>query len=94
MTVIGVDNLDKFIRKHAASKGALQSWLAEAKDATWTTPQDIKNSYRSADILPGNRIIFDIKGNHYRLVVKIRYQGGIVLIEWVGTHAQYTKKKF
>ncbi|MDD2863960.1 MAG: type II toxin-antitoxin system HigB family toxin [Methylococcales bacterium] len=57
-------------------------------------PQDIKNRYSSADFLAENRVIFDIKGNHYRLVVKVRYQGGIVVIEWVGTHAEYDKQDF
>lgn len=92
--VVGIDKLDKFIRKHAACKGAMRSWLAEAKEATWKTPQEIRSAHRSADILPDNRVIFDIKGNHYRLVVKVRYEGGIVLIEWVGTHAEYSKRKF
>ena len=57
-------------------------------------PQDIKNRYRSADFLAGNRAIFNIKGNDFRLVVKIRYQNGIVVVEWVGTHAEYDKKRF
>ena len=57
-------------------------------------PKDIKNRYRSADFLADNRVIFDIGGNNYRLVVKVRYQGSIVLVEWVGTHAEYDKAKF
>ena len=94
VTVIGIDKLEKFIRKHSGSLAAMQSWLAEAREATWRTPQDIRNAHRSVDILPDNRVIFDIKGNHYRLVVKVRYQGGVILIEWIGTHAEYSKKKF
>jgi mRNA-degrading endonuclease HigB of HigAB toxin-antitoxin module len=60
----------------------------------WKTPHDIKRRYRSADFLADNRVIFDIKGNSYRLVVKVRYQNGLVVVEWVGTHAEYDKKKF
>ena len=60
----------------------------------WKTPQDIKARYRSADFLPGNRVIFNIKGNHYRLVLKVMYQNGIAIIEWVGTHADYARQKF
>ncbi|CAD7855214.1 MAG: hypothetical protein [Olavius algarvensis Gamma 1 endosymbiont] len=60
----------------------------------WRTPQDIKNRYRSVDFLTGNRVIFNLKGNHYRLVVRVRYQNGMVVIEWVGTHAEYDKKRF
>lgn len=68
--------------------------VSEAQSACWKTPQDIKDRYRSADFLDGNRVIFNIKGNHYRLVVKVRYQNGIAVIEWVGTHAQYDKQRF
>jgi mRNA interferase HigB len=94
MKVVGADKIENYALKHANSKSALESWLAEAKQAKWTQPQDIKNRYRSADFLSGNRVIFNIKGNHHRLVVKVRYQHGIVMIDWIGTHAEYDKKKF
>ncbi|RDH85963.1 MAG: type II toxin-antitoxin system HigB family toxin [endosymbiont of Galathealinum brachiosum] len=94
MRVIGRDILDKFSKKHNHGKGALDAWFDEANRAQWVTPQDIKNRYNSADFLADNRVIFNIKGNHYRLVVKVRYQNGIVVIEWVGTHAEYDKQKF
>ena len=94
MKVLGRDKLTKFYKKHANAKSALESWFFEANTATWATPQDIKNQYRSADFLAGNRVIFNIKGNHYRLVVKVRYQNGIALVEWVGTHAEYDKQRF
>ncbi|MFV1095872.1 type II toxin-antitoxin system HigB family toxin [Klebsiella pneumoniae] len=54
----------------------------------------MKRVYRSADFLAGNRVIFNIKGNRYRLVVQVVYVGGDVIIEWVGTHAEYTKRRF
>jgi len=94
MQVIGRDKLTKFSKKHNQAKAALSSWFAETESAHWQTPQDIKNRYSSADILADNRVIFNIKGNHYRLVVKVRYQNGIVVIEWVGTHAEYDKQTF
>lgn len=94
MKVLGRDKLVNFYAKHANSKDALEAWFSEAEDACWKVPQDIKNRYNSADFLADNRVIFNIKGNHYRLVVKVRYQNGIVVIEWVGTHAQYDKQKF
>ncbi len=94
MRVLGKDKLDKFSKKHANSKSALDAWVDEAENANWQTPQDIKNRYRSADFLDKNQIIFNIKGNHYRLVVKVRYQNGIAVVEWVGTHAEYDKKRF
>jgi mRNA interferase HigB len=94
MRVLGRDILVDFWVRHANAKAALEVWFNEAERSTWSNPQEIKNRYRSADFLPGNRVIFNIKGNHYRLVVKVRYQNGIVAIEWVGTHAQYDKKRF
>jgi len=94
MKVLGRDKLLKFSQKHANAKKALDAWFSEAKDSEWNTPQDIKNRYRSADFLAGDRIIFNIKGNHYRLVVKVKYQNGIAFIEWVGTHSEYDKQSF
>ncbi|MDE1356206.1 type II toxin-antitoxin system HigB family toxin [Vibrio aestuarianus] len=94
MKVLGRDKLVKFYKKHANAKSALEVWFAEAEKAAWKTPQDIKNRYGSADFLADNKVIFNIKGNHYRLVVKIRYQNGIAVVEWVGTHAQYDKQDF
>ena len=94
MKVLGRDKLLKFSQKHANAKKALDAWFDEAEDAEWNTPQDIKNRYRSADFLADNRVIFNIKGNHYRLVVKVRYQNGIAVVEWVGTHSEYDKQSF
>ncbi len=94
MRVIGRDKLVEFGRAHANAKKALDAWFHEAKNSQWKTTQDIKNRYRSADFLAGNRVIFNIKGHHYRLVVRVSYQVGIVVIEWVGTHAEYSKKTF
>ena len=95
MILVGSDKLDTFAKQYAQALKPLQAWRAEVKAAVWKTTQDIKNRYRSADFLAGNRVIFNIKGNDYRLVVKVRYgKDGVVIVEWVGTHAEYTKKKF
>jgi mRNA interferase HigB len=94
MRVLGVDRLKKFGRKHAASKSALDTWYAEVKTAQWATTHDIRKRYASADFLAGNRVIFNIKGNHYRVIVKVRYVSSLVVIEWIGTHAEYDKKQF
>lgn len=94
MKVLGRNKLTDFGKKHANAKKALDIWFDEVSNANWTTPQDIKNRYLSADFLPNNRVIFNIKGNHYRLVVKIRYENGIAVIEWIGTHSEYDKRSF
>ena len=77
--------------KHPDVEDMLKVWEKETKHAHWQTPANIKARYRTADILPGNRVVFNIKGNHYRLVVKIHYNTGIVYIRFVGTHAEYDK---
>lgn len=94
MRIVGLPQLEEFKKNHADVRGALDAWRKDVEQENWQTTQDIKKRYPSADFLAGNRVIFNIKGNSYRLVVKVRYQNGMVMIEWVGTHAEYDKKKF
>jgi len=94
MTLTGRHLLEAFAAGHADAKSALQSWAKDVEAVTWATPQDVKNRYRSADFRRDNRIIFNIKGNKYRLVVAVIYQAGVVRVVWVGTHAEYDKMKF
>lgn len=94
MRVLGKDKLAAFGRKHADCRAPLSVWLALVEREQWKSPQDIKNSYRSVDFLAGNRAIFNIKGNHYRLMVQVVYVAGSVIVEWIGTHAEYDKRKF
>ena len=91
MRIIAVKTLREFWESHADAEQALKSWYKETSDTRWNEPNDIKQRYPSADILPGNRIVFNIKGNTYRLIVKIHYNTGIVFIRFVGTHAEYDK---
>ncbi len=93
MTIVGLQIIEKFIRKHANSKASLSAWVTEAEDAEWRTPQDIRDRFRSADFLSGDRVVFNIGGNNYRLVVLVRYHNGIILIQRIGTHAEYSKWK-
>lgn len=92
MQLVGLLKLDTFKRTHADSRGPLDVWQSEVESAKWSGPQEIKDRYPSASFLADNRVIFNIKGNTYRLVVKARYQNGIVLIEWIGTHAECDKQ--
>ena len=91
MRVISRRKLIDFWAKHADAKEALEVWFREAKAARWEPPEDIKRRYPKASILPGNRVVFDIKGNTYRLVVVVIYQFGTVYLRFVGTHAEYDK---
>ncbi|MDO9318342.1 MAG: type II toxin-antitoxin system HigB family toxin [Gammaproteobacteria bacterium] len=94
MRVLGRDKISKFAARHSGTKRPLDAWLAEAQRADWKSPLDIRKRYGSVDFLPDNRAIFNIKGNHYRLVVRVRYRNGIVLVEWIGTHAEYDRQVF
>jgi len=89
MELVGILKLDRFKRKHADARSPIDSWLAEADDATWRTPQDIKDRYASASFLSGRRVVFNIKGNDYRLLVKVSFKNQIVQILQIGTHAEY-----
>lgn len=94
MRILNLPLLDRYKQNHADVRGQLDAWRDEVGREAWQTSQDIKRRYKSADFLADNRVIFNIKGNSYRLVVQVRYRGGIVVIEWIGTHAEYSKKKF
>ena len=94
MNVISRKTLKDFYKKHADSKSALSFWYQDAKKSDWASLNQIKERYPKASIIKGNRVIFDIKGNKYRLVVKIAFKMRTIFIEWLGTHAEYNRKKF
>lgn len=91
MRVIAKKILRDFWEAHADSEQQLKSWFLEAGKAAWASPNDIKAEYPSASILPGNRVVFNIKGNNYRLIVKISYTHQMIWIRFIGTHAEYDK---
>ena len=67
----------------------LAAWIEEARTSSWQTPQDIKQRYRSASFIGRNRVVFNLKGNEYRLVVAVAYRFQAIYIKFIGTHAQY-----
>ncbi len=69
----------------------MQAWYQDAKQATWKSPADIKGVYRNASFLANNRVVFNIKGNSYRMVVVVQYQHGIIYIRFVGSHGDYDR---
>lgn len=75
----------------ANSEQPLKSWYDEAKKATWKTPNEIKAQYMNASILKNGRVVFNVHGNTYRLVIKINYDFGVIYIRFVGTHEAYDK---
>ena len=93
MHIISRKTLKEFCERPARrdAKGPLDAWWHEVKRANWETPADIKARYRSASILKNNRVVFNIGGDKYRVVVKINYPTKTVFIRFVGTHREYDK---
>jgi len=75
----------------ASVKSALDAWFHEAQCAAWKSPAEVKAAYSNASIVGGGRVVFNIKGNDYRLVVAIDYERQVIFIKWIGTHAEYDK---
>ena len=89
--VIAKKTLVEYYKKNKEIKSQLEAWYREAKNAEWKYSQEIKEKYRSASIIGGNRVVFNIKGNKYRLVTEINYQMKVVHIRFIGTHKEYDK---
>jgi mRNA interferase HigB len=93
MRVIAKSTLKRFWQQpgFGDSRGALESWYEEALKARWTSPHSVKDQYANASICGNNRVIFNVGGNKYRLVVEMQYRAGIAWVKFIGTHAQYDR---
>ncbi len=89
MRVISEKALREFWKEHPDSEQALRTSLALVNRSTWRTPDDIKRDFASASFLANNRVVFNIRGNNYQLVVLVLYHPGYLYIRFVGTHAEY-----
>ena len=89
MRVIAKKILREFWEKQSDSKEQLKTWFKESSKANWTTPNDIKAEYPKASILKNSRVVFNICGNKYRLIVQINYIRQWVFIRFIGTHSEY-----
>lgn len=89
MRVISRRRLREFWERRPDAEGLLRAWFAEAKNAEWHAPTDVTARYASASILKAGRVVFNIGGNKYRLVVKINYDFGIIYVRFIGTHDEY-----
>ncbi|MEN9539717.1 MAG: hypothetical protein RLZZ126_1952 [Pseudomonadota bacterium] len=89
MRIIALGTLRDFWQKHPQAREPLLAWHALAARAQWTSPSGVKEAYRNASFLPGNRVVFNIKGNDYRLIVALHHNRQIAYIRFVGTHSQY-----
>lgn len=91
MRIVSRKTLRDFWEKYPRAQKPLQAWYADAKQAHWKSPNDIKRTYCNASFVANNRVVFNIKGNDYRLVVAINYDYEVLYIRFVGTHVEYDK---
>ena len=89
MSYIARSTLRDFWERYPDTEQPLRAWYRDVEQADWKTPDDIKSVYRNASILGNNRVVFNIRGNTYRLIVAVHYNRGIVYIRFVGTHKEY-----
>lgn len=97
MIVVGTDVVEGYFIAHAGHRGIkaarsqYDAWLDIVARSEWSNPEDVKASYPKASILKAGRVVFNIKGNDYRLIARVQYQAGVLAIRFFGTHAEYDK---
>jgi mRNA interferase HigB len=89
--IIAISTLRKFWEKNGDAEEPLKAWFQEVKSSDWTTPHQVKAMYRNASVIGGNRIVFNIAGNKYRLIMKFNYPYRIGYVRFIGTHAEYDR---
>ena len=89
MRIISKAPLREFWEKHPTAELPLKAWFKDVLAADWATPNDVKAQYGSASIIADNRLVFNIKGNDFRLIVRVNYEFSVVYIRFIGTHATY-----
>jgi mRNA interferase HigB len=95
MIVIGMDVVESYFASHGGHRGIraarsqYDAWLDIATRAEWRNPEDVKAAYPKASILKAGRVVFNVKGNDYRLIARVQYQAGVLMIRFFGTHAEY-----
>lgn len=93
MRLVGKKQLYEFAQSHEDVAKQIDVWVAEIEDATWKSPAELKQRYPQASILPMNQIVFNLKGNKYRLLTTISFKTQTVLVDRIGTHAEYSRWK-
>ena len=91
MRIVGKHLLQKFSIRHPASRTWISSWVKEVEEAKWSGPQEVKDRYSSVSFISGNSLVFNVKGNSFRLEVKVSFKLGLVSVSRIGTHAEYDR---
>ena len=93
MHIISFRKLREYFEKETNAKVAMQDWYKKAKKSDWDNFSDLKNTFNSTDSVGNNRYVFNVKGNHYRIIAIIRFDMRRIFIRWVGNHSNYNKIK-
>ncbi len=95
MELIGIPILVAFVKKHPTTRAAVGEWKARVEAATWKNHAELKAAFPSADYIASRKFyVFNIGGNKARLCAVVSFKAGFALVEWIGTHAEYSKKNF
>lgn len=89
MRIIAVNTIKEYWEKYPNTEQSLKAWVQEIEQSSWESPQDLKLKYRNASIVTGKRVVFNINGNKFRLIVDIEFRLKIVFIVWFGSHSEY-----
>lgn len=92
MKIIGLGQLHSFCAEHADSRKWVESWISDTRSCVWRTSHDIRERYPSASFLADNIVILNVKGNDYRMEIRVAYGVGTIAVLWIGTHAEYTRR--
>lgn len=91
MKIVAIKTLREFWARYPDAEQPLLAWIDEVQRAQWTQPAEIKTQFRSASVLKNRRVVFNIKGNDYRLIVALAYRVGVAYVKFIGTHAAYDR---
>ena len=94
MDILGKETLLEYCELHPNARSSIEDWIVAMEVEQFKTPQDIKNKFSSVDFLLKNHCIFNINGNHHRLFIQAIYVAGMIIVKWIGTHAEYDKQDF
>ena len=92
MQIVGRNKLDAFCSRYPDARPWVEAWLQEVGGMSWATPQALRDRYATASFLSGGVVIFNVRGNNYRLEVNVAYQTGVVAVAWIGTHRDYDRR--
>lgn len=92
MKIMNLGLIQAFQRANPHAKNWLDNWVSDTRSAVWKTSHDIKQRYANVSVLGGKVVIFNVAGNKYRLEVSVAYNSEIVFVDWIGTHAEYTRR--